>query len=61
MRSYIDEAKKYDGVRVIFIGDKSPLPDDIKHLMINLENSTENFSNILKLLHEKTYHNYIYA
>jgi undecaprenyl diphosphate synthase len=49
MRSYIDEAKKYDGVRVIFIGDKSPLPDDIKHLMINLENSTENFSNILNI------------
>lgn len=49
MRSYINEAKKYDGVRVIFIGDKSPLPDDIKHLMINLENSTENFSNILNI------------
>lgn len=49
MRSYIDEAKKYDGVRVIFIGDKSPLPDDIKQLMINLENSTENFSNILNI------------
>lgn len=49
MRSYIDEAKKYDGVRVIFIGDKSPLPDDIKHLMISLENSTENFSNILNI------------
>lgn len=49
MRSYIDEAKKYDGVRVIFIGDKSPLPDDIKRLMINLENSTENFLNILNI------------
>lgn len=49
MRSYIDEAKKYDGVRVIFIGDKSPLPDDIKHLMINLENSTEHFPNILNI------------
>ena len=49
MRNYIEEAKKYEGVRIIFIGDKSPLPDDIISRMTDLENSTKDYPNILNI------------
>jgi undecaprenyl diphosphate synthase len=49
MQKYVDEAYKYEDIRVIFIGDKSPLPDDLKNKMINLENSTRNYKNTLNI------------
>ena len=49
MRSYVQEAYKYEGIRVIFIGDKSPLPEDLKNSMVDLENSTIGNDNTLNI------------
>ncbi|MBR2024825.1 MAG: di-trans,poly-cis-decaprenylcistransferase, partial [Clostridia bacterium] len=49
MKKYIEEAYKYDDVRIIFIGDKSPLPEDLKNSMMDLENSTKNNENTLNI------------
>lgn len=49
MRKYVEEAYKYDDIRVIFIGDKSPLPEDLKKRMIDLENSTKDCINTLNI------------
>ena len=49
MRKYVEEAYKYEDIRVIFIGDKSPLPNDLREKMIYLENSTKNCVNILNI------------
>ena len=49
MRSYVQEAHNYKDIRVIFIGDKSPLPEDLKNSIIELENSTKNYENTLNI------------
>jgi len=49
MERYIEEAKKYEGIRVIFLGDKDVLPDDLKNKIIELENRTINFDNTLNI------------
>ncbi len=49
MKKYVEEAYKYDDIRVIFIGDKTPLPDDLKNRMTELENYTKNCVNTLNI------------
>ena len=49
MKKYVEEAYKYNDIRVIFIGDKSPLPDDLKNSMTDLEESTKNNKNTLNI------------
>ena len=47
--SYIDEARKQKDIRFIFIGDKSVVSDELRNKMIELENSTVQYDNILNI------------
>jgi undecaprenyl diphosphate synthase len=52
MREYLDEVQKHlgDGVRAVFIGDKSVYPDDIRERMIKLEQDTAHHTKLTVLL-----------
>ena len=52
MREYLDEVQSHlgDGVRAIFLGDKSVYPEDIRERMIKLENDTAHHSRLTVLL-----------
>ena len=41
LEQYIVETRKYENVRIIFLGDKEILPDKIKSDMISVENDTK--------------------
>ncbi|MBQ7799525.1 MAG: di-trans,poly-cis-decaprenylcistransferase [Oscillospiraceae bacterium] len=45
LREYLRDVKNYtkDNIRVCFIGDRTPLDDDIKALMYETEKTSENF------------------
>ena len=47
--SYIDEAKKQKDIRFIFIGDKSVVSKELQAKMIDLENSSRQYDNILNI------------
>ena len=46
LREYLKDVKNYtkDNIRVCFIGDRTPLDDDIKALMEETERTSENYS-----------------
>ena len=46
---YIDRAKEQKDIRYVFIGDKSVLSEDLRVKMIDLEKSTESYTNILNI------------
>ncbi len=52
MREYLEEVQKHlgDGVRAIFVGDKSVYPDDIREKMIKLEQDTAHHRQLTVLL-----------
>ncbi len=52
MREYLDEVQKHlgDGVRAIFLGDKSVYPEDIRTKMIKLEEDTAHHRQLTVLL-----------
>ncbi len=52
MREYLDEVQKHlgDGVRAIFLGDKSVYPEDIRQKMIKLEEDTAHHRQLTVLL-----------
>ncbi len=52
MREYLDEVQKHlgDGVRAVFVGDKSVYPDDIREKMIKLEMDTAHHTQMTALL-----------
>lgn len=52
MREYLDEVQKHlgDGVRAIFLGDKSIYPEDIRTKMIKLEEDTAHHRQLTVLL-----------
>ncbi len=52
MREYLDEVQKHlgDGVRAIFLGDKSVYPEDIRTKMIKLEEDTAHHSQLTVML-----------
>ncbi len=52
MREYLSEVQKHlgDGVRAIFLGDKSVYPDDIREKMIKLEQDTAHHTQMTVLL-----------
>ncbi len=52
MREYLDEVQKHlgDGVRAIFLGDKSVYPDDIREKMIKLEQDTAHHTQLTVML-----------
>ncbi len=52
MREYLDEVQKHlgDGVRAIFLGDKSVYPEDIRSKMIKLEEDTAHHRQLTVLL-----------
>ena len=47
--NYIDEAQKQENIRFIFIGDKSVVSEELRKKMIDLENSTVQYDNILNI------------
>ena len=47
--SYIDRAYEQKDIRYVFVGDKSVLSDELKSKMINLEEATKNYENILNI------------
>jgi len=49
MEKYIEEAKKYDDIKIVFLGDKEVLPEKLKNSIIDLENRTCNFENTLNI------------
>ena len=49
LSNYIDEAKKQTDIRYVFIGDKSVLDEKLREKMIELENSTLHYDNILNI------------
>ncbi|MBR7038526.1 MAG: di-trans,poly-cis-decaprenylcistransferase [Oscillospiraceae bacterium] len=52
MREYLDEVQTHlgDGVRAIFLGDKSAYPDDIRERMIKLEKDTAHHTRLTVML-----------
>ncbi len=44
LRDYLKDSKNYikENIRLTFIGDRTPLPDDIKELMLTAEKDSEN-------------------
>ncbi|MDE5767871.1 MAG: di-trans,poly-cis-decaprenylcistransferase [Oscillospiraceae bacterium] len=52
MREYLDEVQTHlgDGVRAIFLGDKSAYPEDIRQRMMKLEQDTAHHSRLTVLL-----------
>ncbi|MBE6849802.1 MAG: di-trans,poly-cis-decaprenylcistransferase [Ruminococcus sp.] len=52
MREYLDEVQKHlgDGVRAIFLGDKSVYPEDIRNRMVKLEQDTAHHSQLTVML-----------
>lgn len=49
LRRYIVETQKYDNVRVVFLGNKDILPQDLKNDMIEVEESTKDRDNVLNV------------
>ena len=49
LEKYIEETKKYENVRVIFLGDKSIFSDKIKNNMLEVEQRTKNNENTLNV------------
>ena len=49
MEKYLDEAKKYKDIKIVFLGDKSALTDNLKNRIIELENETSHFDNTLNI------------
>lgn len=49
MDKYIEEAKKYDDIRIIFLGDKKSLPENLQRKMLEIEESTAHYDNILNI------------
>lgn len=51
-RQYIDEARQYflEETRIVFLGDKSILDDDLRQKMIDIENDTKDFHEMTLLL-----------
>ncbi len=49
LEHYIEKANEYNDIRVIFIGDKAPLPEAIQEKMNQLEKKTEGYENTLNI------------
>ena len=49
MEKYLDEAKKYKDIKIVFLGDKSALTENLKNRIIELENATSHFDNTLNI------------
>lgn len=49
MEKYIEEAKKYEDIRVVFLGDKSVLTEELRNSIVELENNTSRFANTLNI------------
>ncbi len=49
MERYLDEAKKYKDIKIVFLGDKSALTETLRDRIYELEKSTENFENTLNI------------
>ena len=49
LNNYIDEAKKQANIRYIFIGDKSVVSDELRAKMVDLEDATSQYDNILNI------------
>lgn len=49
MEKYIEEAKKYDDIKIVFLGDREVLPEELKNKIIDLENRTSQFDNTLNI------------
>ena len=49
MREYLEDVQKHlgDGIRAIFLGDKSVYPDDIRQRMIKLEEDTAHHTDLV--------------
>ena len=47
--SYIERGKDQKDIRYVFLGDKSVLSEDLQNKMINLEESTKHYENILNI------------
>lgn len=52
LRQYIARARDYfvDETRMVFIGDKSAFPEDMRQQMIDIENETRNFDKMTLLI-----------
>jgi undecaprenyl diphosphate synthase len=46
---YIEDARKHENVRYVFVGDKSILDDDLRDKMLKLEQDTKDLKNILNV------------
>lgn len=49
MEKYIEEAKKYENIKVVFLGEKGVLPENLKNNIIELEKRTSHFENTLNI------------
>ncbi len=49
LEKYIEETKKYENVRVIFLGDKSIFNESLKNSMLEVEERTKNNENTLNV------------
>ena len=49
MEKYIEEAKKYEDIKIVFLGDKSVLPVTLQNSIIELENRTSHYDNTLNI------------
>lgn len=49
MEKYIEEAKKYKDIKVVFLGDKGILNEKLKNSIVDLENRTSHFENTLNI------------
>ena len=49
MEKYIEEAKKYEDIKIVFLGDKSALPENLYNSIIDLEDRTKHYDNTLNI------------
>lgn len=49
LEQYVEKAKEYDDIRVVFLGDKAPLPEGLQKKIIDLEIETSHFENTLNI------------
>ena len=49
MEKYIEEAKKYEDIKIVFLGDLDSLSESLRSSIIEIENRTSHFSNTLNI------------